>query len=109
MKKEKKKRRRSYFDERHPHSVLLDVLLDGVTHPQDELVRHHEDQDVGSLHRLGQVGNRHLTQREAVHPSVEPADSGRAGELVVLVSNAHSPRWGAACGQADISRFRGLC
>lgn len=51
-KKEEKKRKRgkSYFDERHPHSVLLDMLFDGVTHPQDELVRHHEDQDVCSLH-----------------------------------------------------------
>lgn len=53
-----------YFDERHSHGVLLDVLLNGVTHSQNELVGHHEDQDVGSFHRLRQVWNGYLTERE---------------------------------------------
>lgn len=53
-----------YFDERHSHGVLLDVILNGVTHSQNELVGHHEDQDVGSFHRLRQVWNGYLTERE---------------------------------------------
>lgn len=48
--RKERKRKSSYLDERHPHSVLLDMIFNGVTHPQDELVRHHEDQDVCSLH-----------------------------------------------------------
>lgn len=44
--------RNCYLDERHPYSVLLDVVFDGVAHSDNELVRDHKDQDVGPLHRL---------------------------------------------------------
>lgn len=65
-----------YFDERHSHGVLLDVLLNGVTHSQNELVGHHEDQDVGSFHRLHQVWNGYLSQREMRHGEAH-GSSGR--------------------------------
>lgn len=38
------------LDEGHSDGVLLDVVLDGVTHPQNELMGDHKDQDVGSFY-----------------------------------------------------------
>lgn len=52
------------LDERHSYGVLLDVVFNGVAHPQNELVRDHKYQDVSSHHGLNQVWNSQLAERE---------------------------------------------
>lgn len=53
-----------YLDEGHSHGVFLDVVFNGVAHPQNELVRDHKYQDVSSCHRLNQVWNGQLMERD---------------------------------------------
>lgn len=102
-----------YFDERHSHGVLLDVLFNGVTHSQNELVGYHEDQDVGPFHRLHQVWNGYLTEIEMRYrrdtvKHIDPAAS-RWYMADGVCADVCSPHWGAACDRADTSRFHGLC
>lgn len=56
-----------YLNERHPHSILLDVLFDGVTNSDDKLMRDDKYQDVSSFHRFSQVWNGHLSQTAAYY------------------------------------------
>lgn len=101
-----------YLDERHSHSILLDVLFNGVTHPDDELVRDHKDQDVGSLHRLDQVWNSPLTMGGIMGKHTDhmaPPNRENTAHGLIKGCCQVSPHWGAACVQADTSHFRGLC
>lgn len=41
---------RANLDEGHSDGVLLDVVLDGVAHPHNELMGDHKDQDVSSFY-----------------------------------------------------------
>lgn len=83
-----------HLDERHSYSILLDVVFNGVAHSHDELVRDHEDQDVGSLHRLSQVRNSQLMKKEGKHgessshraTSTQSATSYEASEAVLILT-----------------------
>lgn len=50
----------SHLDERHPDSIFLHVALELLTHLADELVGHHEQEDVGPGAGFQQVWLCHL-------------------------------------------------
>lgn len=54
----------SHLDERHPNSLFLHVALELVTDFANELVGHHEQEDIGPCTGFEQVWLCHLNKRD---------------------------------------------